>query len=238
MKISSATLLILLGLYISCLFVSIVLIKGQYDKIDKSDPYWNFTKLKEGMFHHLKIDGGNVTKISFTPSPHGSIGILNYWDQRMNGRIETAILNDTLYLRIQQRSISPEERDWMSRRALISISCPDLLSVNGMNTNLDIYKLKERNLTIGLGGRSRLEVESYIPDFDSLSVLQRDSSQVVFEMSEEIRTSGIMHAKALYAKVQGHSILDVGHFQIGALHQSIDDSAAIILSGNSLKQIK
>jgi hypothetical protein len=238
MKKSSLILLVLLGLFIISLFGSNIVLKNQYDKIDKTDPFWNYTKLQKGIFHHLMISGGNVTRILFNPGPHASIGVLNYWEQDMKERVKTTISNDTLYLQVEQRVESPGIRDWMKRHILIAISGPELLSVSAMNTDIDLFKLKQRNIAIKLAGKSRLEVESYIPDFDSLYIQLQDSSEVVFEMSEELKTSGTMHLKTLYAEVQGHSLLDVGHFQIKSIHQTIGDTAGIILSGYSLKQMK
>jgi hypothetical protein len=238
MKTSSIAMLVLLLAFIICLFGSDILLKIQFNRIDKTDPYWNYAKLQQGTFHHLKITGGNVTKISFTPGPHGLIGVLNYWERDMDGRVKAGIALDTLFLYIEKRTENPGTRDWMKRRALISISCPDLLSVDATNTDLSLYKLKQKNLTVNLSGTSRLEVESYVPDFDSLDVQQKDSSEAVFEMADEIRSSGTMHIRSLEARLQGHSLLDVGHFQIQSLHQTISDTAAIILSGYTLKQMK
>ena len=80
-----------------------------------------------------------------------------------------------------------------------------------------------------------MEIESYISDFDSIFVRQKDSSQLKFEMAEDMQGPGIMYAKVLDAQVQAYSLLDIGHFRIQNLHQTIGDTAAIILSGYTLK---
>jgi hypothetical protein len=238
MKKSSLILLILAGLFILCLIGSDLILKNQYDQIDKSDPFWNYTKLNKGIFHHIRMMGSNVTRTSFIPGPKGSLGVLNYWEQDSKNRIESSISDDTLFIKFRERTDPPNIRNWMKNHVLIAISCPDLISVNGLNSNLDIYKLKQKNLSVWLEGKSNMEVESYIPDFDSLFVRQKDSSRLKFEMSEEIRGSGIMRAKILDANVQGYSLLDVGHFQLQTIHESIGDSSAIILSGNTLRALK
>jgi hypothetical protein len=61
---------------------------------------------------------------------------------------------------------------------------------------------------------------------------------MIFETADEIKSSGVLHVKTLYADVQGRSLLDVGHFQIQSLYQLIGDTAGIILSGYTLKKIK
>ncbi|HEV7424230.1 MAG TPA: hypothetical protein VGO21_03510 [Candidatus Paceibacterota bacterium] len=238
MKKSSILLLILLGLFIISLVGSDLVLKSQYNKIDKSDPFWNYTKLNKGSFHHLKLIDGNVTRIAFIPSPHASIGILSYWEEEMDGRVKTKIADDTLFLKVEARNESNGTKEWMRDHTLITITCPELRSVQALNSNLDIGKLNQKAIQVWVAGRSRLEVESYNADFDSLYVHQQDSTDVIFEMADEIKSSGTMHLKALYADVQGHSLLDVGHFRIQSLHQSIGDTSGIILSGYTLGQMK
>jgi hypothetical protein len=237
MKKSSLILIIISGLFIVCLTGSVLILKNQYNQIDKTDPIWNYSKIARGAFHHIVLTGGNITKTSFIPGRQGSVGILNYTEQLMSNRVQATISEDTLYILVKHHDDPPGMRDWMKYHVLIAISCPELLSVNMINSNLDIYKLRQKNLSVQLAGKSNMEIESSIADFDSLSVRQKDSTQVKFEMSEDMKTSGIMHSKALYAEVQGYSILDVGHFQIQSLHPDIQDSSAIILSGHSLKAL-
>jgi len=77
----------------------------------------------------------------------------------------------------------------MGWSVLVRIFAPELLSVDGYDTRLGMFKLKQKNLKINLAGKSELEVESYLHDFDSLQIRQKDSSAVVFEMSPELKTS-------------------------------------------------
>jgi hypothetical protein len=238
MKKSSLILMILLGLLIISLIGSDILFKNQYNRIDKGDPFWNYTKLSKGRFRHIMITGGNGTRISFVPGPNGSIGVLSYWEQEMKKRVQAYISDDTLFVQVKELSDPPGIRNWMKYHMLIAISCPDLLSVNATNSNLDLYKMKEKNLSVRLAGKSQMEIESSISDFDSIFVSQKDSSQLKFEMAEDMQGSEIMHAKVIDAGVNGNSLLDIGHFQIQTLNQDIGDTAAIIISGYTLKQIK
>jgi hypothetical protein len=238
MKKSSLILLILAAVFIVSLIGSDLILKNMYDQIDKSDPFWNYTKLNTGVFHHVCISGSNVTKASFIPGPNGSLGVLNYWEKELRSRIESSISNDTLFIKFKERTDPPNLRYFMKSRVLVAISCPELISVNAFNANLDLFRLKQKNLSVNLTGKSAMEVESYNPDFDSLFVNQRDTSRLEFEMSEELKGSGIMHAKWIDARLQNRSLLDVGHFQIENMRQSVGDSAGIILSGSTLRTLK
>ena len=77
----------------------------------------------------------------------------------------------------------------MGWNTLVRVFAPELLSVEGNNTNFLISKFKQKNIRIDLSGRSKLEVESYIHEFDNLQISQRDSSEVVFEISPDLRGS-------------------------------------------------
>jgi hypothetical protein len=237
MKKSSLLLTILALLFIISLFASDLVLKKKYNTIDRSDPFWNYTKLNRGNFHHIKMIGGNITRASFVPGLHGSIGILSEWEGGMRDRVKSNISNDTLFIQVRERKDAPNVRNWMKYHVLIAISCPDLLSVDGVNINLTLYKMKQKNISVTLAGQSEMEIETDVADFDSIFVSQKDTSELKFEMSEDVSKYGILHAKALYARVYGSSLLDVGHFQIESLHQEISDSAAIILSGCGLKLI-
>lgn len=238
MKKSSLMLTILLGIFIVCLVGTDLILKNEYNKIDKTDPFWNYTKLSKGSFHHLKLMNGNVTKIGFIPSPHASIGILDRWVHAADGRVKTRITEDTLFVDVEKRDEGNGVKDWMRNHTLITITCPELWSVTASNTNLNVDKLNQKTISMDVSGRSRVEVESYKPDFDSISVHQRDSTEVIFEMADDIKSSGAMSLKTLYANVQNRSLLDVGHFRIQSLHQTIGDTSGIILSGYTLGLMK
>jgi hypothetical protein len=55
---------------------------------------------------------------------------------------------------------------------------------------------------------------------------------------EKINSWEAMTLKSLEANVQGVSLLDVGHFQINSLKLNIADTAGIILSGGTLRNLK
>jgi len=101
-KLSTGILIIVMIFTVTGVFASIVTLKGVYDKLDKSDLYWNYNKILEKPFKYLKIKGGNVTNIIFEQSKNPSVRILNYWDPDDNA-IKAFVKNDTLYLTFKNR---------------------------------------------------------------------------------------------------------------------------------------
>src|SRR6202035_2378955 len=107
MKKSSLILIIIFGLFIVSLAGSVLIFKDQFNHIDKTDPFWNYPKLAKGTFNHIMLTGGNITKTSFIPSPHGSVGVLNYTDELMKDRVHATISDDTLFVLFNQREDPP-----------------------------------------------------------------------------------------------------------------------------------
>ncbi|MEO8854864.1 MAG: hypothetical protein ABI359_13860 [Ginsengibacter sp.] len=269
MKWSSRVLLSTLILIISALLLSNVILKKEYNKIDKSDLYWNYSNVLTQHFKYLKIEGGNITRIAFEQSKNYSVRILNDWQRYHPELIQSSVKNDTLFIKFIYASDDQNEKDMMRSTTLVRIFSPELLSVEGFNTNFEMFKLNQKSIAVNMSGKSKFEVESMIPEMDSISVVQKDSASVEFEMSPDyqskkredtvvnnglqihfgdnttttgtglngIKSDEAMSINSVNATVQGYSILDLGHAQIGSMRLNIADSSAIVLSGGTLKKM-
>jgi hypothetical protein len=269
MKLSSRILLSMLVILVTSLLLSNIVLRKEYNKIDKGDLYWNYTTVFNQPFKYLKIDGGNDTRIAFEQNKNFSVRILNDWERFHPPLVQSFVKNDTLFIKFIYKTDNPGEKGWMRSANLVRIFSPELMSVEGFNTNFEMYKLKQKSIAVNMSGKSKFEIESMIPALDSISVSQKDSSEVVFEMSPdykskdeedasvkkefqihfgdktiaagdaltEIKSDEAMTIYSLNAKVEGYSILDVGHAQIQSLQLNIADSSAIILSGGTLKKV-
>jgi hypothetical protein len=236
MKWSNGILLSLLLVLFAGIVSSNLAIKKEFDKTDKNDPYWNYSKVLQQPFKYLKIDGGNFTNIIYEPGATCSVRILNDW-QRYNPKlINTVIKNDTLFIRFIHLPKNPGERDWMSSKVLVRLFSPEILSVEGINTRFEMLKTSQKDLVVNMSGKSAFEMESLVPELGNLDVTQKDSSSVVFEMSPDYMASRSFHAKKVKADVKDHSLLDIGYAQADSLDLNIGDSSAILLSGSAVKR--
>jgi hypothetical protein len=264
MKLTSKVLLALAVILIGALLSSNIILKKEYDKVDKSDIYWNYEKVLQQPFKYLKITGGNGTRIAFEQSQNYSVRILQEWERYHGGEIKAYVTNDTLYINFDFTPTTPYEKFYIQNTTTVRIFSPELLSFDGFSTNFEMYKLKQKSMNVNIKGRSKFEVESMLPSLDSVTVFERDSSEVVFEMSPDYKTTdqpkvikfktsnggdatytpGViksneaMSIKRVKADIQGYSLLDLGHAQIDSLQLKIADSSAIIISGGALKQYK
>ncbi len=185
MKFTSRMLLLLLLVVLAGLFSSNMLLKKQYDQVDKSDLYWTYNKVLEQPFKYLKITGGNITNIAFEQSTKPSVRLLQEWVRYHGGEIKAHVSNDTLYIDFDFKPANLYEKFWLQTQTPVRIFAPQLLSVDGFNTKLELFKLKQKSINVSMTGKSSFEVESMLTTIDSINVYQRDSSEVVFEMSPD-----------------------------------------------------
>ena len=225
----------MLGAFVICLFTSNMILKKRYDSADKSDYYWNYNKISTLPFKYLKIDGGNVTNIVFEQQKNCSVRVLDYWGGYDKDSIITYTSGDTLNLQFIKSSTDLYKKSWMETNVLVRIAAPQLLAIDGYNTNFVMEKLDQKELYINLAGKSRIEVESNTNNFDKLFINQRDSSQVIFEMNPDLKQTPIINVKNVVVKMQGVTLLDIGHMKVGNLQLDVAESSAIILSGYNLK---
>lgn len=185
MKRSLQILLFLFLVMIAGLLSANILLKKQYNALDKSDNYWTYIKVLEQPFHHLYITGGNDTHIFYEPARKSSVRLLQDWVNYHGGEVKASVKNDTLYLDFDYVPANPFEKYWLENAAPVRIFSPELLSVTGHNINFEMHKLKQQNVTAIITGKSKFEVESMLTGLDSVRIYQSDSSAVKFEMSPD-----------------------------------------------------
>jgi hypothetical protein len=209
MKISTTILFTLLTLLIAGMLCSNIIIKNEYDKVDKSDLYWTYKKVLETPFKYLKITGGNNTNIAFEQSQHCSVRLFEDWTRYHKGDITTLVKNDTLFLDFSFVPQNENEKIWLKNITPVRIFAPQILVVDGFNTKLEMFKMNQKNYTIHMTGKSQFEVESMTPFLDSLNITQSDSSEVVFEMSPEYKPmpTDQSKSKAPVINVDTHEII-------------------------------
>jgi len=185
MKWSSRILLSMLIILVGGLVSSNMILKKVYDKLDKGDIYWTFVKVSEQPFKYLKVEGGNITNIAFEQNAHCSFRILNEWNRFHNDFVKVFVKSDTLFVKFIYTIKNLDEKFWMQRMTLVRIFSPELLYVEGRDTKMEMFKLKQKSISLNMSGKSSFEIESMERNLDSICVIQKDSSEVVIEMSPE-----------------------------------------------------
>lgn len=236
MTLTTRILLSILLLMTTGLFAANIYLKGEYEKTDKSDIYWTYGKILEQPFRHLHITGGNITKIAYQPNNTASVKVFKMWQGYEKGSVKARVVNDTLFLQFPNTYNNLREKDYMKWTTMVRIFSPELLSVTGIDTKFEMFKTMQKSISVNMSGRSTFEIESMTTQLDSINVVQRDSSQVVFEMSPDYKKTESFHANFVKADLKGYSLLDIGHAQVDSLQLSVADSSGVLLSGGSLKK--
>lgn len=233
MKFTTKILLILFIVMIAGLFASNIILKRQYDALDKNDIFWTYNKILEKPFKYLNITGGNETNIFFEQSDKPSVRLLQEWVNYHHGKVKASVKNDTLFLNFDYAPADPFEKFWLKNAAPVRIFAPQLLSVTGNNINFEMHRAKQKSIVVNITGRSKFEIESMYPEMDSINVTQRDSSEVVFEMSPDYRKKP--NETQPQGKIQLHSSKGILVTLKNEEQNNFDESMSIISVKASIK---
>lgn len=255
MKLTKKILAALLLLLACSIVLTAFELKRIYAQNEKGELYFLYSPILEQPFSHLVVNGGNISNIIFEPAAKPSVRVFKRWNGFKENRIKTIVRNDTLYLNFPNTYNDNNEKRQLASTAIVRIFAPQLKSVTGVNTKLELHKFKQKYLAINISGKSVFEVESLIHNFDKLSVKASDTTEIIFEMSsslmkarganaaitensvpEVVKGWNAIHINTLNAIASGTSIIDVGHAQVDSINAHISDSSAIILSGGTLEK--
>ncbi|HTE12445.1 MAG TPA: hypothetical protein VK645_15785 [Chitinophagaceae bacterium] len=239
MKLSTKLLSGLFVLTIAALLFANISIKKNYDKADKDDFYWGYGKILEQPFKHIKMEGGNITQIAFEQNEKPSVRVLKQWPGYENGAVKAFVRADTLFVKFPNGDTAGNAklRDWIKHTTLVRIFAPELLSIDGIDTDFDLVKMRQKNISIRLSGNSQMEVENEGSQIDTLQIFENGSSNVNFEISPGVTANKLIRVLSANLHLNGTARLDLGPVQIDSLQLHITDSAVIQLSGFSVNKI-
>lgn len=238
MKLSNTILLVSLGIGIAGVFGSTYVLKSEYNKIDKTDPYWNFKKMLDQPFQHLVINGGNVSNVVFEESPHPYVKIMKAWRGADDGSVRSHVNNDTLYVDFDNRYGDLYEKYWLQGVVPVRISAPILKSIKGTNTKLVVDKFNQPDLKIDLHGGSKIQINCFRTSFNTIDVSQADSSLIAFTVSGELFIQDSIKINSVVAVGSGTSLLNLRTATIDSLRVELTNNASIALNGYSLTKWK
>lgn len=237
MKLSSTILLVALSAGTAGIFGSNYILKKEYERLDKSDPYWNYSKVQDKPFRHVVIKGGNISNIVFEESAVSYVKLLNEWRGSHDGSVQSRLASDTLYLDFSNTYVDMYEKYWLQSVVPVRLSSPALRSVNGINTKLVLDKFNQPTISIALRGDSRVQINSYRTSFDEINVNQQDSSLITFSVSKELFVPDSIHVKHVIASASGTSLLNLRTATIDSLDLRLTNAASIAISGYSLNKL-
>ncbi len=254
MKLTTKILTGMLVLLACSIVFSAFQFKHEYERNDKGELYFLYGTIEEEPFSHLVIKGGNVSKIIYEPAAKSSVRVFKRWNGYHDKRIKTTVRHDTLYLDFPAGYKDIYEKMQMKGTAVVRIFSPVLKSITGSNTNLKLTKLEQKDLVVDLSGNSTLVAESLLYDLHNLSVKASDTTDISFGISPSLKKSrtpaaddplalpydvkgwDVFHIKSFQGVATGQSSINIGHAQIDSIDFHLSDTAAIILSGGTIRR--
>lgn len=236
MKWSNIILSTALGVGLSGIFGANAIMKREYDTIDRSDKYWNYTKFTDEPFRHIRIVGGNVSNIVFEQAAHSSVKVMRAWHGSEDGTVKAGVSNDTLTIHFINGYKDLYEKQWLRNAVTVRITGPVLESVSGTDTKLIVNKFNQPSLKVNLNGNSKLAINSYRKDFDRIDVNQSDSSLTTLAMSKDVFTNDIIRIQEVNAVGRGVSLLNLHFSNVEKLNLDMSDSASVALSAYTLNR--
>ena len=97
MKLSTKLLLGLSGILLMMMLISAFSVKSEFEKINQNDPYWQFQKVSDKAFNHLKVIGQKdaTGKVNIIENKDFAVNISKKWTDDVKISFES----DTLVVR-------------------------------------------------------------------------------------------------------------------------------------------
>jgi hypothetical protein len=238
MKITVKILLGMLFLALNALVFSNFMLKKEFEKIDKSDFYWNYNKISNDHFSHIKIDGGDFSGIAVEQSDSFAVKVWKYIADYDNVAYQTKIVNDTLFIRMSANDKTPHVKRALRYTAIFRVFTPGLKSISGVDANIEFIRMRQPDIEMNMTGKSIVNYQTDLLQLDKMKINASDSTQVFIGTNPEIKADGIFYMNYLDAQITGNSSLQLGRSKIDSLNYTLSDTASIFLSGHTLGKIK
>lgn len=199
------------------LFLSNYKLKQQFDKIDTSDPFWNYSIRESGEFHHVQIVGGNLLRTKIIAGEKNQL----IREENLKDWLIAEIKNDTLYVDFAKHVPATREEE----------------SQPLSNFEVVIMMKELHSLTIN---KSTVELEA--PTSDTLKIVARNRSGVDLQKIGAGKSVRVLVENNSFFGIykQDENTLELGSLFVTARHKSTlilnniaTNNSAIILMNDS-----
>lgn len=223
MKTSNILLIITVSLFFLVTLCSNLVLKNQFDKIDKNDPFYGFSKHQIKPFHYIRMQGKDVGLTEIRQGPVAEIRTITQpkylrWD----------VSGDTLIL-----TYTPEGNQGYRPRGgafgslpSFYVTAPELKGIISDNIRCKIKNYKFGDLMVQQKGDGLLMTGSSI---DNLTARVSANGYLKLDQKNHIGTADI--------EVRDSSALSADKDMFKLFNAKIDSSAYISMPGSMLKKM-
>jgi hypothetical protein len=223
MKKSNLFLMTLGLITIVGMFITNVLLKNEYVKIDLTDPYKNYISVPAESYSVLDISGSNGYPIEIVHKKTNDIKVLR---SRLD-HFKSNLRNDTLFIQFTGSNIPMDQRYHSSTPAGIVIEKNTLTTIVSTNTHNRISGFTNQDLKLVLKGNSLMEVNNC--DINTMEIDTRNSSQIDFANENRV--------DSLVLKMANKSAASLQKIDFRTINHTLSDSITLVLSKDTFNSI-
>ncbi len=227
MKTSNQLLLTLFVVLLLVIIGSAMVLKTEYEKIDRKDPFYGYTKEASQPFHTVQLQGNHPELIQLQPGDNFEIRVGNSIQDLVSWKVQ----GDTLtlsYFYPEERNRHPESFAFFGK-PVVYILAPQLSVVKAEGITCQLSGWKAKDLTLQQTGAQRgmLLTENAL---ENVSATLAQGSLIQIEASNQIQK--------LQAQVNDSSTLMAKYGVIDSLQLRADSTAQVSLPGSMLHTLR
>ncbi len=228
MKLSTKLLLGLSGVFLMMMLVSAFSIKSEFEKINQNDPYWQFQKVSDKAFKHIKIIGQKdaTGKVNIIENKDFTVNVSKKWTDDVN----VSFQGDTLVVRFLLNSAKKRIEEYPIYENIVTILCPDLSSIKGELTNIKIDSLNQDKLKIEANKITSIDIRKLNSQHLSISLDANSNC--------DFRNDILYKLEDLEANVASNATLKMRQVYPNNFVLNTSEKSIIEMNGTALKAMK
>lgn len=227
-KLSTKLLLGLSGILLVMMLISAFSVKSEFEKINQNDPYWQFQKVSDKAFKHVKVIGQKDAngKLNIVENENFAVNVSKKWADDVKVSFES----DTLVVRFLLNPAKKRIEEYPNYENIVTILCPDLSSIKGESTNIKIDSLNQDKLKIEANKITMIDIRKLNSQHLSINLDTHSNC--------EFRTDILYKLENLEANVASNAVLKMRQVYPNNFVLNTSEKSVIEMNGTALKVIK
>ena len=227
-KLSTKLLLGLSGIFLIMMLISAFSVKSEFEKINQNDPYWQFQKVSDKAFKHIKIIGQKdaTGKVNIIENKDFAVNISKKWTDD----VKVSFVGDTVVVRFLLNPAKKRIEEYPNYENIVTILCPDLSSIKGELTNIKIDSLNQDKLKIEANKITSIDIRKLSSQHLSISLDANSNC--------DFRNDILYKLEDLEANVASSAVLKMRQVYPNNFVLSTSEKSVIEMNGTALKAIK
>lgn len=228
MKLSTKLLLGLSGILLVMMLISAFSVKSEFEKINQNDAYWQFQKVSDKAFNHIKIIGQKdaTGKVNIIENKDFAVNVSKKWTDD----VKVSFVGDTVVVRFLLNPAKKRIEEYPIYENIVTILCPDLSSIKGELTNIKIDSLNQDKLKIEANKITSIDIRKLNSQHLSINLDKYSNC--------EFRTDILYKLEDLEANVASNAVLKMRQVYPNNFVLNTSVKSIIEMNGTALKAIK